>query len=1043
MKQAARTSVLSHTWYKLWKCFSGCLDFERKDTMQLMYDKPKTSAHETRKFHDWVRKVLDSHTGPTVERLRIVFDMGRGYSKPISNWIAFAIRKNVRIFELDLTKVEGCRSGSRVNVCEFPSDLLLDENRSLPFPIFGRLTSLCLRSISVSDSDIEFFLSKCLLLEELVVEDSSSLQNVRVSDDHQTHKLKHMEIGHCGKLDNIEVSSKSLQVFGFAGRDTTNICFGNVPDISSVSLKLYYNAELFVLQMHSQLNLSRIQKLQLYLKGIDWNKSMKFPESFPEFSNLEQLELIFSVTRHGNLLCLSSILCASPRLQKLRLKYVKGVVMEAGGEGWIGDKKWEERTKSHTHKCLKVIEFIGWVGWKEDVQLVKYLIKSAVSLDKIEFDVRIPRSNNSNSWSREIFRDGSQHAFHSAIPRILEPALNGKVRRTTVRDTTRLCVILGDKTYLLRLSFREALNNEMSDQNSLAVFTFSLTLTFAFGVSNGIDPAKACIIDIRKFSSGNHSDCVGGNWDGFLSSNCCGNSFKGYLYGLAERTNKTGKVFLNSTEQNGCLSSMKNNEEDVFNCGIQRLTNGFGGCSDYSSTDVVDKLGNKFNSLKEGCKMLGSDGDSNQYCNQCLKSWEENLPSTTKTGTDSRNIEKPDYCSFAVLISVMSERSHEDQWFQAIYSCLGDKSLTDQASYVDSGQENHGEKKKKLYTDMGIVAASAAVLLIIVMAGLLIRKRMNKSSSSVLKVSSNFLFKEPSSVNISIKEVYAATNHLSESNLIGQGIAGKVYKGTLSNGQHIAAKHIINDGQMDTFVREVKSLAHITHPNLVSLIGHCDGDDECFLVYELCQNGNLSQWLYGKEKNLSWIQRLKIAIDCARGLSFLHTYPEGRIVHRDIKPTNILITANFQGKLSDFGLSKVMNMGQSFVSSEVRGTFGYVDPEYQQNRHVNSSGDVYSFGIVLLQLLSGQKVLNIDSNRPVLLNKLAKKLIRGGNMVEFADPKLNGDYSYEAFELVCNLALSCTGLKQQRPPMPRVVAKLEEALDISTRFDSFLPVSYS
>lgn len=291
---------------------------------------------------------------------------------------------------------------------------------------------------------------------------------------------------------------------------------------------------------------------------------------------------------------------------------------------------------------------------------------------------------------------------------------------------------------------------------------------------------------------------------------------------------------------------------------------------------------------------------------------------------------------------------------------------------------------------------------------------------------------DSSSIKISIKEVYLATNNLNPAKFIGQGIAGKVYKGILSNSQHVAIKHIISEGHTDTYVREVASLSDVRHPNLVALLGYCKNEDECFLVYELCHNGNLSEWLFGKDKVLSWIQRLKIAIDSARGLWFLHTYPEGCIVHRDIKPTNILISANFEAKLSDFGLSKVMDVGQSFVSSEVRGTFGYVDPEYRRNRHVNASGDVYSFGIVLLQLLSGQRVINLNMNRPMPLGRMAKVLTKGGNIAEFADPKLNGEYLAEAFDLVLKLALSCTGLKQQRPSMEQVVSRLEKALNIST-----------
>nr|GMD13367.1 probable receptor-like protein kinase At5g59700 [Ipomoea batatas] len=333
------------------------------------------------------------------------------------------------------------------------------------------------------------------------------------------------------------------------------------------------------------------------------------------------------------------------------------------------------------------------------------------------------------------------------------------------------------------------------------------------------------------------------------------------------------------------------------------------------------------------------------------------------------------------------------------------------------------------------------IIVILVALWILYQRRAERKTqkTGTVTISMHSFSEEPSSLNISLKEIYSATNNLSASHFIGQGIAGKVYKGVLSNGQHVAIKHIIKDGQMETFVREVTSLSHIRHPNLVALLGHYDGQNECFLIYELCHNGNLSEWLFDKNKVLSWTQRLEIAIDCARGLLYLHTFPEGCIVHRDIKPTNILISANFQGKLSDFGLSKVIDLGNSYASSEVRGTFGYVDPEYQKNRRVNSFGDVYSFGIVLLQLLSGQRVINIDANRPMPLNKMAKNLTKGKNIKEFADPKFGGEYPEGAFEVIFKLALSCTGLKQQRPSMDKVVTTLENALHFSTRDKSLDP----
>ncbi|KAF2286630.1 hypothetical protein GH714_023023 [Hevea brasiliensis] len=543
---------------------------------------------------------------------------------------------------------------------------------------------------------------------------------------------------------------------------------------------------------------------------------------------------------------------------------------------------------------------------------------------------------------------------------------------------------------------------------------------------------NSCILDIHLSPSIDDSDCIPGNWGGFINNNCCGAVFYEYIYALGKRANITGQIYLNSAEQKACLISMKRAYNDVEDCGIEKLTGGEGGCSSYTKADVSSKLGNRMNSLDEDCMLINSDDKHDQNCRACLRRWEEIGGSPNKSDMNS----EANMCRFAVLITLTSNMIDDNKRVQAIYNCLGLQNLS--VGNGQGGNSQSGDTKQRtgiLVLITGLVGLGALTC-IAVSVWIFCRKRTKENLPTTKNGSYDSCSEPSNNLKISPKEIYLATNNLNEANFVGQGVAGKVYRGILSNGQHVAVKHIINDGQMETFVREVTSLSHIRHPNLVALLGFCEHKDEYFLVYELCKNGNLSEWLYGKDRVLSWIQRLVIAIDSARGLWFLHSYPEGCIVHRDVKPTNILINAKFQAKLSDFGLSKVMDVGQSYVSSEVRGTFGYVDPEYRQNHHVNAKGDVYSFGIVLLQLISGQRVINLNLNRPMQLNKMAKFLSRGGNITEFADPKLSGEYSVEAFDLVIKLALSCTGIKQERPSMEKVVLRLENALEISMKMKS-------
>ncbi|KAJ9708993.1 hypothetical protein PVL29_000808 [Vitis rotundifolia] len=572
--------------------------------------------------------------------------------------------------------------------------------------------------------------------------------------------------------------------------------------------------------------------------------------------------------------------------------------------------------------------------------------------------------------------------------------------------------------------------NPVKHQKPPTSIIFIILTTIISSVSSEL-LVTDCSLDIQLSSPGNDSYSEAGNWGGFLYHKGCAVAFEGYLYALGRQANKTGQIFSNSTEQKNCLDSMKSIGEDGLSCGIERLVTGASHCSDYTVKDVDDKLGEGLRKLDEDCQSLGSEGKpEHQDCNACLRSWDE---------IGGSGDERADVCRFSVLVSLISKRIGEKKWAQEVCRCLRKQSTP----MAMDGQEGQVEKKPKIITDLYIVIGALVGIAVIVLIAswILCGRRLKDDYPKGKYASDDSESEEFRCLNISIKEIYSATNNLSALNFIGQGIAGKVYRGMLSNGQHIAVKHIIDNECVETFIREVTSLSHVRHPNLVTLLGYCEKEEECFLVYELCHNGNLSEWLYGKDKVLSWILRLEIAIDCARGLWFLHTYPEGCIVHRDIKPTNILISANFHAKLSDFGLSKVMDLDQSYVSSEVRGTFGYVDPEYQINHHVNSSGDIYSFGIVLLQILSGKRVLNLNSKRPMPLDKMAKFLMKGRNISEFADPKLNGEYSVEAFELILELALSCTGLKKHRPSIEQVVIILEKALDISRRVELTAPHS--
>lgn len=191
------------------------------------------------------------------------------------------------------------------------------------------------------------------------------------------------------------------------------------------------------------------------------------------------------------------------------------------------------------------------------------------------------------------------------------------------------------------------------------VFVFFATLDFVF--------SQSCILDIKD---ANESNCELGTWGGFIDENCCGGAFEEYLYALGRQANVTQTIYLNATEQHNCLTTMEVFEKDVLGCGIQRLTSGAGGCSDYTVKDVVEKLGFVFKNFQEDCKELGTGVGLDGYCSTCLRRWEE------IGGSLDYKHESGDVCRFAALVSMISYRIDHVNWVFAVFQCLGDQAYS-------------------------------------------------------------------------------------------------------------------------------------------------------------------------------------------------------------------------------------------------------------------------------------------------------------------------------------------------------------------------------
>ncbi|XP_058191886.1 BRASSINOSTEROID INSENSITIVE 1-associated receptor kinase 1-like isoform X1 [Rhododendron vialii] len=287
----------------------------------------------------------------------------------------------------------------------------------------------------------------------------------------------------------------------------------------------------------------------------------------------------------------------------------------------------------------------------------------------------------------------------------------------------------------------------------------------------------------------------------------------------------------------------------------------------------------------------------------------------------------------------------------------------------------------------------------------------------------------------SLRELQVATDNFSNKNILGRGGFGKVYKGRLADGSLVAVKRLKEErtqgGELQ-FQTEVEMISMAVHRNLLRLRGFCMTPTERLLVYPYMANGSVASCLRERSETqppLDWPIRKRIALGSARGLAYLHDHCDPKIIHRDVKAANILLDEEFEAVVGDFGLAKLMDYKDTHVTTAVRGTIGHIAPEYLSTGKSSEKTDVFGYGVMLLELITGQRAFDLArlaNDDDVMLLDWVKGLLKEKKLETLVDADLQGNYIDEEVEQLIQVALLCTqGTAMERPKMSEVVRMLE------------------
>ncbi|KAK2998750.1 hypothetical protein RJ639_024477 [Escallonia herrerae] len=363
---------------------------------------------------------------------------------------------------------------------------------------------------------------------------------------------------------------------------------------------------------------------------------------------------------------------------------------------------------------------------------------------------------------------------------------------------------------------------------------------------------------------------------------------------------------------------------------------------------------------------------------------------------------------------------------------------TDSSFWCQTSQTK--SSKKDVILGVGIsMGALFLIMGIFWLYKIILRIHNKKRKEKFFKRNGGLLLQQQTSVDkgsiqktlFSAKELEKATDNFNQNRILGQGGQGTVYKGMLTDGRIVAVKKSkkVDESQLEQFINEVAILSELNHRNVVKLLGCCLETEVPLLVYEFISNGTLFKHIQDQsnELPLSWEMRLCIATEVAGALAYLHSSTSIPIYHRDIKSTNILLDDKCKAKVSDFGTSRSIAIDQTHLTTIVKGTFGYLDPEYFQSSQFTEKSDVYSFGVVLVELLTGKKPISMtrtDEQRSLATHFLLSE--EENRLFEIFDPRVLKEGTKEELMAVANLARRCLNLSgKNRPTMKEVATELE------------------